>query len=100
MVASVYFLKRFLKGKKYGSMQYSEHLSVLDEGITLSFGQKLSIVKAGEELFLVTYGQNGVAFQKMDDKFVQKEASWNAKMNQDNHSDSFNELGEMLKGAK
>lgn len=82
-------------------MKKSEYIKIIDQGIQVGIGQKLSIVKVEQEYFLYTYGQSGVAFQKLETAdFDTKRKVWEQEVMGEVHQESFETLGEMFKNEK
>jgi flagellar biogenesis protein FliO len=77
MILVVWWAKN--KVKRNGAIvgRKSRHIKIIDEGLSISIGQRISIIKVGEEYFLMTHGQNGVSMIKIEGgNFEEKEAEW------------------------
>ena len=82
-------------------MKKSEYIKMIDQGIQVGMGQKLSIVKVENEYFLFTYGQSGVAFQPLEAAdFDTKRKVWEKEVMGEIHQESFEALGELFKNEK
>lgn len=97
----VWFIRKKSKNQNWSGFKRSEHIKVIDEGIQMGIGQKLSIVKVEKEFFMFTYGQSGVAFQKLEATDLESQQSkWDKEIMGEEHQDSFKALGEVLKNEK
>mgnify|MGYP003457114267 FL=1 len=77
LVAILFWLKKVINKKNNVMSRKSKHITIVDEGLSISIGQRLSIVKVGNEHFMMTHGQNGVAFQPIEkNDFDETEEKW------------------------
>lgn len=101
LLGLLWFIVRKAKNKNFAGLKRSEHIKVVDEGIQMGFGQKISIVKIEKEYFAFTYGQSGVAFQRLEAIQIEDQQSkWEKEIMGEEHQESFKALGEMLKNEK
>lgn len=76
-VGLLYVIKMFVQKKNRVLGSTSKHIKIIDNGLSVSIGQRLSIVKVSNEYFLMTHGQNGVAFQKLNSEDLEaNELKW------------------------
>jgi flagellar biogenesis protein FliO len=77
LVAIMLWLRKIINKKNNVMGRRSKNIVVVDEGLSISVGQRLSIIKVGEEHFLMTHGQNGVGFQALiKNDFQETEEKW------------------------
>lgn len=101
LMGFVWFIYKKSKNSALGVMKKSEYIKMVDQGIQVGIGQKLSIVKVEEEYFLFTYGQSGVAFQPLKKaQFDSQRKLWEKEVMGEVHQESFEELGEIFKNEK
>jgi flagellar biogenesis protein FliO len=97
----VWFIVQKTKNRNWVGLKRSEHIKVIDEGIQMGFGQKISIIKVEKEYFLYTYGQSGVAFQRLKATDIEsQQTKWEKEIMGEEHQESFKALGEVLKNEK
>ncbi|MGN5650501.1 flagellar biosynthetic protein FliO [Bacillus sp. Brlt_9] len=97
----IWFITKKAKNRTWAGMKKSEHIKVVDDGIQMGFGQRLSVIRVEKEYFLYTYGQNGVGFQKLEASHIEsQETKWEKEIMGENHQDSFKALGEVFKNEK
>lgn len=97
----VWFIVQKSKNRTWQGLKRSEHIKVMDEGIQLGFGQKISIIKIENEYFALTYGQSGVAFQRLNSTNIEsQQTKWERDVMGEEHQESFKALGEIFKNEK
>ena len=97
----VWFIVQKTKNRNWIGLKRSEYIKLVDEGIQMGFGQKISIIKVKNEYFLFTYGQSGVAFQKLESTDIEsQQEKWEREILGEEHQQSFAALGEVLKNEK
>lgn len=93
LAAFVFIIYKKAKNKSWMGLKKSHHILMIDEGISLGVGQRLSIVKIDKEYFGITYGQNGVAFQKLaSDNIENQKLLWEEQMIDQSYSEALSEL--------
>ena len=88
------------KVKKYGNGYFrsSGHVEVVDDGLQLGVSHKVSIIRVQDELFLHSYGPNGVAFQPLKAKeLIDRGEKWAESLEVETEKPSFTEV---IKAAK
>ncbi|MGF7535608.1 flagellar biosynthetic protein FliO [Bacillus mexicanus] len=101
LLALVYWLYKKTKGRTFSGLKRSDHIKVIDDGFQLGIGQKITVVKIGEEYFALAYGQSGVAFQKLQTNSLdKKQEKWEKEIMGEEHQMSFKELGEVYKNEE
>lgn len=97
----IWFIVQKSKNRNWAGFKRSEHIKVVDEGIQMGFGQKISIIKIEKEYFALTYGQSGVAWQPLKALEIEsQQAKWDREIMGEEHQESFKALGEVLKNEK
>jgi len=77
LVAIMLWLRKIINKKNNVMGMKGKHIIMIDEGLAIGIGQRLSIVKVGEEHFLMAHGQNGVTFQPIiKNDFQKTEEKW------------------------
>ena len=77
LVAIMLWLRKIINKKNNVMGRKGKHIIMVDEGLSIGVGQRLSIIKVGEEHFLMAHGQNGVTFQAIiKNDFQETEEKW------------------------
>lgn len=101
LLGIAWFILRKTKNRNWAGMNRSEHIKIIDEGIQMGFGQKISIIKIDKEYFAYSYGQSGVAFERLaSSKIESQQTKWEREVMGEDHKESFQALGEVLKNEK
>lgn len=61
----LWLLKRRMNKYGTGYSRATGHVQLVDDGIQFGTGQKVAVIRVGDELFLYTHGPNGVFFQPL-----------------------------------
>jgi len=101
LLGIIWFILKKTGNKNWAGMKRSEHIKVIDDGIQMGFGQKISIIKIDKEYFAYSYGQSGVSFHKLEtSKIESQQMKWEREVMGEEHTESFQALGEVLKNEK
>lgn len=71
------WIRKIIKNKNSVLSKKSKYIRIIDDGLSMGIGHRLSIVKVNDEYFLLSHSQNGSTFQKLEgNDFERLEEKW------------------------